>query len=54
MYLSGNVPDKVLKKMLDQSYELIFSSLSKKVQQNISMQTENTSENYGSNETTPA
>ncbi|MDR3094118.1 MAG: MmcQ/YjbR family DNA-binding protein [Bacteroidales bacterium] len=32
MSLSGNVPEEVLKKMLDDSYELIFNSLSKKVQ----------------------
>ena len=35
MLLGGDVPDEVLKKMLDCSYELIFQSLSKKVQSEI-------------------
>ncbi|HEX3038075.1 MAG TPA: MmcQ/YjbR family DNA-binding protein [Oscillospiraceae bacterium] len=35
LYLGGNVPDKVLKEMIDQSYQLIFNSLSKKVQKEI-------------------
>ncbi|MDR1984023.1 MAG: MmcQ/YjbR family DNA-binding protein [Prevotellaceae bacterium] len=35
LYLNGNVPDEILKKMLDHSYELIFSSLSKKAQKEI-------------------
>jgi predicted DNA-binding protein (MmcQ/YjbR family) len=38
MLLGGNVPDEVLKKMLDCSYELIFQSLSRKVQNEISNQ----------------
>ena len=33
--LSGDVPETVLKKLLDGSYELIFKSLSKKVQNEI-------------------
>jgi predicted DNA-binding protein (MmcQ/YjbR family) len=45
MYLNGNVPEKILKKMLDQSYELVFDSLSKKAQQHILMQAENISGN---------
>jgi len=35
LHLNGNVPAETLKKMLDMSYELIFSSLSKKVQNEI-------------------
>jgi predicted DNA-binding protein (MmcQ/YjbR family) len=35
LYLNGNVPAEILKKMLDMSYELIFSSLSKKIQNEI-------------------
>jgi predicted DNA-binding protein (MmcQ/YjbR family) len=38
MLLTGKVPDGVLKKMLDCSYKLIFQSLSKKVQAEISNQ----------------
>jgi predicted DNA-binding protein (MmcQ/YjbR family) len=33
--LNGNVPDQVLKSMIDQSYQLIFSSLSKTIQNKI-------------------
>jgi predicted DNA-binding protein (MmcQ/YjbR family) len=33
--LNGNVPETVLKQMLDASYELIFDSLSKKAQNEI-------------------
>jgi predicted DNA-binding protein (MmcQ/YjbR family) len=33
--LNGNVPETVLKKMLDESYQLIFNSLSKKIQNGI-------------------
>lgn len=36
LYLEGDVPDEVLKDMLDQSYQLIFTSLSKKIQKEIS------------------
>jgi predicted DNA-binding protein (MmcQ/YjbR family) len=35
LYLKGSVPEEILKKMLDQSYELIFNSLTKKVQNEI-------------------
>jgi predicted DNA-binding protein (MmcQ/YjbR family) len=35
MFLNGNVPEDVLKQMLDQSYELIFNSLPKKIQKEI-------------------
>jgi predicted DNA-binding protein (MmcQ/YjbR family) len=35
LFLGGNVPDSVLKQMIDESYELIFSSLPKKVQNEI-------------------
>ncbi len=33
--LNGNVPDEVLKEMLDEAYELIFKSFSKKIQAEI-------------------
>jgi predicted DNA-binding protein (MmcQ/YjbR family) len=35
VFLSGNLPEAVLKRMLDESYELVFRSLSKKVQNEI-------------------
>lgn len=35
VYLDGEVPDIVLKQMIDMSYELVLSSLSKKKQQEI-------------------
>lgn len=35
MLLGGNVPEDVLKNMLDQSYLLVFNSLSKKLQKEI-------------------
>ena len=35
VFLGGNVPETVLKQMLDGSYELIFNSLPKKVQNKI-------------------
>lgn len=35
IYLDGNVPDEVVKKMLDESYDLIFASLSKKLQREV-------------------
>jgi len=35
MLLNGQVPENVLKQMLDESYELVFNSLSKKVQNEI-------------------
>ena len=35
IFLGGNVPEAVLKQMLDESYELIFNSLPKKVQNEI-------------------
>lgn len=37
VYLKGEVPDEVIKDMIDQSYELIFSKLSKKVQNEIKL-----------------
>lgn len=33
--LNGTVPDEVIKKMIDQSYELIFHKLTKKMQKKI-------------------
>ena len=33
--LNGNVPDTVLKQMLDESYELVFNALSKKIRNEI-------------------
>ncbi|MEW9123610.1 MAG: MmcQ/YjbR family DNA-binding protein [Thermotaleaceae bacterium] len=35
LYLEGNVPDEVLKDMLDESHQIIFGSLSKKKQNEI-------------------
>ena len=35
MFLNGNVPETILKQMLDESYELIFNSLPKKAQNEI-------------------
>ncbi len=35
LYLDGDVPDEVLKNMVDQSYRLIFESLSKKAQKDL-------------------
>jgi predicted DNA-binding protein (MmcQ/YjbR family) len=35
VFLNGNVPEAVLKQMLDVSYELVFNSLSKKIQNEI-------------------
>ncbi len=35
VYLDGDVPDNVLKQMIDISYELVFNSLSKKLQKEI-------------------
>ena len=35
MFLNGNVPETVLKHMLDESYELIFNALPKKVRNEI-------------------
>ncbi len=35
LYLDGEVPDDILRGMIDQAYELILASLSKKVQQEI-------------------
>ena len=35
IYLDGDVPDDILKQMIDMSYELVFKSLSKKVQKQI-------------------
>jgi predicted DNA-binding protein (MmcQ/YjbR family) len=35
VFLNGNVPEAVLKQMLDVSYELVFNSLSRKIQNEI-------------------
>ncbi|MDR1371115.1 MAG: MmcQ/YjbR family DNA-binding protein [Dysgonamonadaceae bacterium] len=35
VFLNGNLPETVLKQMLDESYELVFRSLSKKIQNEI-------------------
>ncbi len=35
IYFDGEVPDAIVKEMLDQSYSLIFDSLSKKTQKEI-------------------
>ena len=38
VFLNGQVPENVLKQMLNESYELIFNSLSKKIQNEITNQ----------------
>ena len=35
VYIAGNVPDKEIRQMIDQSYELIVNSLSKKLRDEI-------------------
>jgi predicted DNA-binding protein (MmcQ/YjbR family) len=35
VYLDGDVPDAILKQMIDMSYDLVFNSLSKKLQKQI-------------------
>ena len=35
LFLTGNVPEEILKQLLDDSYDLIFNSLSKKIQNEI-------------------
>lgn len=35
VYLDGDVPDDVLRQMIDMSYELVLNSLSKKIQKDI-------------------
>ena len=35
VYLNGNLPEKVLKQMLDESYELVCKKLPKKIQNEI-------------------
>lgn len=35
VYLDGEVPDDILKQMIDMSYELVLNSLSKKMQKDI-------------------
>jgi predicted DNA-binding protein (MmcQ/YjbR family) len=35
VFLNGNVPETVLKQMLDASYDLVFNSLSRKIQNEI-------------------
>lgn len=35
LYLEGNVPDEIVKDMLDKSYNLVFTSLGKKLQKEI-------------------
>ncbi|CFX31028.1 Uncharacterised protein YjbR [Syntrophomonas zehnderi OL-4] len=35
VYLDGDVPDAVLKQMIDMSYDLVFNSLSKKLQRQL-------------------
>ncbi|MCT4619592.1 MAG: MmcQ/YjbR family DNA-binding protein [Marinisporobacter sp.] len=35
VYLDGDVPDDILKQMIDMSYELVLKSLSKKIQKDI-------------------
>lgn len=40
LYLEGSVPDDVLKKMIDESYSIIFNSLSKKKQEELLAKTD--------------
>ena len=35
LYLEGNVPDEILRDMLDKAYQILLSSFSKKVQKEI-------------------
>jgi predicted DNA-binding protein (MmcQ/YjbR family) len=35
VFLDGNVPEDVIKQMIDMSYKLIFNSLTKKAQKSI-------------------
>ena len=35
VYLDGSVPDDILRDMIDKSYEILFSSLPKKIQKEI-------------------
>ncbi|SHJ90807.1 Predicted DNA-binding protein, MmcQ/YjbR family [Hathewaya proteolytica DSM 3090] len=35
VYLDGDVPDDILKQMIDMSYELVLNSLSKKCRENL-------------------
>lgn len=35
LYLQGDVPDEIVKDMLDKSYNLVLASLSKKLQREI-------------------
>lgn len=35
VYIEGNVPDNIVRDMIDESYQLIFGSLSKKIQSEI-------------------
>jgi predicted DNA-binding protein (MmcQ/YjbR family) len=35
VFLNGNLPEEVLKQMLDKSYDLVFRSLSRKIQNEI-------------------
>ncbi|HCT94005.1 MAG: DNA-binding protein [Bacteroidetes bacterium GWF2_39_10] len=35
IFIEGNVPEKILREMIDQSYELVFKSLTKSVQKEI-------------------
>ncbi len=39
VYLDGNVPDDILKQMIDMSYDLVLNSLSKKMQKEIIRET---------------
>ncbi|WP_069998725.1 MmcQ/YjbR family DNA-binding protein [Cellulosilyticum sp. I15G10I2] len=41
LYLEGEVPDEVLKDMIDRSYHLIFKALPKKVQMDLNQQHKN-------------
>ncbi|PKM78160.1 MAG: DNA-binding protein [Firmicutes bacterium HGW-Firmicutes-15] len=38
VYLEGDVPDNVLREMIEMSYQLVFNSLSKKVQKEFTIE----------------
>jgi predicted DNA-binding protein (MmcQ/YjbR family) len=40
VYLDGDVPDDVLRAMLDESYNILFNSMSKKMQKDINQEDE--------------
>lgn len=47
VYLEGDVPDSLMREMLDRSWRLIFTSLSKKVQAEIQNTTDQQEDKHG-------